>query len=149
MPTAGRDAAGDRAGRGPAAVDVAGRAARPAGSAVPAADRGQPHRGGTPADAAGDGRLVLFAADRRRTAAAGPSVGVRRRLRPGCRRGGGGGGSGGRDVLDVADLLGSLVDKSLVVAEQAGAGLRYRLLETIRLFAAERLRVGGHGGGGD
>ena len=47
--------------------------------------------------------------------------------------------SGGLDVLDVADLLGSLVDKSLVVADQAGAGLRYRLLETIRLFAAERL----------
>jgi predicted ATPase/class 3 adenylate cyclase len=48
-------------------------------------------------------------------------------------------GSGDLDVLDVADLLGSLVDKSLVVAEQAGGGLRYRLLETIRLFAAERL----------
>jgi len=48
-------------------------------------------------------------------------------------------GSGGLDVLDVADLLGSLVDKSLVVAEPAGGGLRYRLLETIRLFAAERL----------
>ncbi len=48
-------------------------------------------------------------------------------------------GSGDVDVLDVADLLGSLVDKSLVVAEQAGGTLRYRLLETIRLFAAERL----------
>jgi predicted ATPase/class 3 adenylate cyclase len=48
-------------------------------------------------------------------------------------------GTGGLDVLDVADLLGSLVDKSLVVAEPAGTGLRYRLLETIRLFAAERL----------
>jgi predicted ATPase/class 3 adenylate cyclase len=48
-------------------------------------------------------------------------------------------GSGDLDVLGVADLLGSLVDKSLVVAEPAGAGLRYRLLETIRLFAAERL----------
>ena len=43
------------------------------------------------------------------------------------------------DVLDVAGLLGSLVDKNLVVAEPAGTGLRYRLLETIRLFAAERL----------
>ena len=43
------------------------------------------------------------------------------------------------DAPDVADLLGSLVDKSLVVAEPAGTGLRYRLLETIRLFAAERL----------
>ena len=48
-------------------------------------------------------------------------------------------GSGDLDVLDVAGLLGSLVDKSLVVAEPAGEGLRYRLLETIRLFAAERL----------
>jgi predicted ATPase/class 3 adenylate cyclase len=48
-------------------------------------------------------------------------------------------GSGRLDVLDVADLLGSLVDKSLVVAEPAGETLRYRLLETIRLFAAERL----------
>ena len=37
VPAAGRDAAGDRAGRGPAAVHVAGRAARPAGPAVPAA----------------------------------------------------------------------------------------------------------------
>jgi predicted ATPase/class 3 adenylate cyclase/tetratricopeptide (TPR) repeat protein len=55
-------------------------------------------------------------------------------------------GSGDLDVLDVADLLGSLVDKSLVVAEPAGTGLRYRLLETIRLFAAERLvEAGGDG----
>ena len=53
-------------------------------------------------------------------------------------------GSGGLDVLEVAGLLGSLVDKSLVVAEPAGGTLRYRLLETIRLFAAERLaEVGG------
>jgi predicted ATPase/class 3 adenylate cyclase len=52
-------------------------------------------------------------------------------------------GSGDLDVLDVADLLGSLVDKSLVVAEQAGETFRYRLLETIRLFAAERLAEAG------
>jgi predicted ATPase/DNA-binding CsgD family transcriptional regulator len=49
----------------------------------------------------------------------------------------------GIDVLDVAGLLGSLVDKSLVVAEPAGGTLRYRLLETIRLFAAERLAEAG------
>ena len=55
-------------------------------------------------------------------------------------------GSGSIDVLDVADLLGSLVDKSLVVAEPAGTGLRYRLLETIRLFAAERLAEAGGDG---
>ena len=52
-------------------------------------------------------------------------------------------GSGDADVLEVADLLGSLVDKSLVVAEPAQTALRYRLLETIRLFAAERLAEAG------
>jgi len=54
--------------------------------------------------------------------------------------------AGSRDIetLEVAGLLGSLVDKSLVVAEPDGTALRYRLLETIRLFAAERLAdVGG------
>ena len=54
-------------------------------------------------------------------------------------------GSGRIDALDVAGLLGSLVDKSLVVAEPAGETLRYRLLETIRLFAAERLAGAGDG----
>jgi predicted ATPase/class 3 adenylate cyclase/DNA-binding CsgD family transcriptional regulator len=49
----------------------------------------------------------------------------------------------GIDVFDAADLLGSLVDKSLVVAEPAGDALRYRLLETIRQFAAERLAEAG------
>jgi predicted ATPase/transcriptional regulator with XRE-family HTH domain len=48
-------------------------------------------------------------------------------------------GSGDIDTLEVAGLLGSLVDKSLVVADLDGTALRYRLLETIRLFAAERL----------
>jgi predicted ATPase/class 3 adenylate cyclase len=54
-------------------------------------------------------------------------------------------GFGDLDALDVADLLGSLVDKSLVVAEPGSAGVRYRLLETIRLFAAERLVEAGDG----
>jgi predicted ATPase/class 3 adenylate cyclase/tetratricopeptide (TPR) repeat protein len=48
-------------------------------------------------------------------------------------------GFGAIDALDVAGLLGSLVDKSLVVAEPAGRSLRYRMLETIRLFAAGQL----------
>jgi predicted ATPase/class 3 adenylate cyclase/Tfp pilus assembly protein PilF len=43
------------------------------------------------------------------------------------------------EEFDVDDLLGSLVDKSLVVAEPSGGKARYRLLETIRQFAAERL----------
>ncbi|MEC4570080.1 BTAD domain-containing putative transcriptional regulator [Streptomyces virginiae] len=40
---------------------------------------------------------------------------------------------------DVADTLGSLVDKSLVLAEPYEArGMRYRMLETIHEYAAER-----------
>ena len=52
-------------------------------------------------------------------------------------------GFGELDALDVAGLLGSLADKSLVGAEPAGTILRYRLLETIRQFAAERLAEAG------
>ncbi|MFI1154268.1 AfsR/SARP family transcriptional regulator [Streptomyces sp. NPDC020817] len=42
---------------------------------------------------------------------------------------------------DTLDLLGSLVDKSLVVAAPGpdGADMRYRLLETVAEYAAERL----------
>ncbi|MCY9782734.1 tetratricopeptide repeat protein [Nocardiopsis sp. EMB25] len=39
----------------------------------------------------------------------------------------------------VVGVLASLVDRSLVVAEQGRRGARYRLLETIRVFARERL----------
>ncbi|MFJ8311397.1 MULTISPECIES: AfsR/SARP family transcriptional regulator [unclassified Streptomyces] len=45
---------------------------------------------------------------------------------------------------DVLDLLGSLVDKSLVVAAPGGDGaMRYRLLETVAEYAAERLDEAG------
>ena len=40
---------------------------------------------------------------------------------------------------DVLDVLSSLVDKSLVVMEAAGGEARYRLLETLRQYAQERL----------
>ncbi len=43
------------------------------------------------------------------------------------------------EIFDVDDLLGSLVDKSLVVVEPVGEAVRYRLLETIRQFAVDRL----------
>ncbi|MEV6317164.1 BTAD domain-containing putative transcriptional regulator [Streptomyces sp. NPDC051776] len=44
------------------------------------------------------------------------------------------------DPRDVAPLLGSLVDKSLLVAEPGSDGaMRYRLLETVGEYAAERL----------
>ena len=53
-------------------------------------------------------------------------------------------GAGDVDVFEVADLLGSLVNKSLIVAERSSGSLRYRLLETIRQYAAHQLvRSGG------
>jgi predicted ATPase len=43
----------------------------------------------------------------------------------------------------MLDLLTALVDKSLVVHEVDGAGSRYRMLDTIRQYAAERLEAAG------
>jgi predicted ATPase/class 3 adenylate cyclase len=59
----------------------------------------------------------------------------------------------GEDIAadEVLDLLGGLVDKSLVVAEElasrdvAAGEVRYRLLETIRQYAAEKLQACGEG----
>ncbi len=45
----------------------------------------------------------------------------------------------GRDAFDVVDLVGSLVDKSLLQAEPGDGGLRYRMLESIADYAAQRL----------
>ena len=50
---------------------------------------------------------------------------------------------GDLDMFAVTDLVASLIDKSLVMAEPADGALRYRLLETIRQFAAERLAESG------
>ncbi|MEU5474308.1 BTAD domain-containing putative transcriptional regulator [Streptomyces lydicus] len=55
----------------------------------------------------------------------------------------------GVEGYEVAGLLGSLIDKSLVVAAPAGSGsdaggqMRYRLLETVGEYAAERLDEAG------
>ena len=45
--------------------------------------------------------------------------------------------------VKIVDLLSSLVEKSLVVAETAGAAPRYRLLESTRHFAFEKLAESG------
>ena len=47
------------------------------------------------------------------------------------------------EAADVLDLLTGLVDKSLVLAEARGAEERYRLLETLRQYAEERLLQAG------
>jgi predicted ATPase/class 3 adenylate cyclase len=52
---------------------------------------------------------------------------------------------GGEDVeaADVIDLLDHLVDRSLLIAEQDAGEARYRMLETIRDYAQERLAESG------
>jgi predicted ATPase len=45
----------------------------------------------------------------------------------------------GPEVGEVADVLSRLVDKSLVAADRPGRERRYRLLETVRLYAKARL----------
>ncbi|MEV4683842.1 ATP-binding protein [Streptomyces kurssanovii] len=59
-------------------------------------------------------------------------------------------GQGRTHVDDVADVIGALVDKSLVVAEPAADGrMRYRLLETVAEYAAERLDEAGERAGAE
>ncbi|MEU7022929.1 BTAD domain-containing putative transcriptional regulator [Streptomyces sp. NPDC046203] len=53
------------------------------------------------------------------------------------------GANAGPDAAHVLDLLGSLVDKSLVVAAEDDTGMRYRLLETVAEYAAARLDEAG------
>ena len=47
------------------------------------------------------------------------------------------------DEIAVLDLLSSLIDKSLVQVELVGDGTRYRLLESTREYAREKLRSAG------
>ncbi|MGV9324813.1 AfsR/SARP family transcriptional regulator [Streptosporangium sandarakinum] len=49
----------------------------------------------------------------------------------------------GQAEADVLGVLARLVDKSLVVADEHGAAVRYRMLETVRAYAAERLAESG------
>jgi predicted ATPase len=43
------------------------------------------------------------------------------------------------ELPQIADVLARLVEKSLVSAEDAGRGRRYRLLETVRMYARDKL----------
>ncbi|MFL6131740.1 MAG: BTAD domain-containing putative transcriptional regulator [Nocardioidaceae bacterium] len=55
----------------------------------------------------------------------------------------------GRDGLlveEVLDLLGALVDRSLVQADTGESGGRFRMLETLRQYAEERIHEAGEGG---
>jgi predicted ATPase/transcriptional regulator with XRE-family HTH domain len=49
----------------------------------------------------------------------------------------------GADDFDLLDVLASLVNKSLVLAEPAGDARRYRMLESSRFYAREKLAAAG------
>jgi predicted ATPase len=49
----------------------------------------------------------------------------------------------GIDALDVIERLTSLVDKNLVVTDEQAGATRYRMLETVRQYALDRLRDSG------
>jgi predicted ATPase/DNA-binding SARP family transcriptional activator len=53
------------------------------------------------------------------------------------------GAGDGLDTIDVARLLGDLVERSMVATVDGPAGRRFRLLETLRQFAAARLAEAG------
>jgi non-specific serine/threonine protein kinase len=48
-----------------------------------------------------------------------------------------------KSAIDVLDLLAHLVDKSLVFADEQGQVVRYRVLQTVRQYAAECLEQSG------
>jgi predicted ATPase/DNA-binding SARP family transcriptional activator len=52
--------------------------------------------------------------------------------------------AGATEPPDVDDVLGSLVARSMLTVAFGPAGRRFRLLETMRQFAGERLRESGH-----
>ena len=54
-------------------------------------------------------------------------------------------GHGAVDVDDVPDLVWSLSDKSLVSVERTAGSTRYRLLETVRAYGADKLDESGEG----
>jgi predicted ATPase/class 3 adenylate cyclase len=47
------------------------------------------------------------------------------------------------DTADITDVVGALVDRSLVVAERGTGGYRYRMLEVVRHYAGTQLREAG------
>ncbi len=53
------------------------------------------------------------------------------------------GGADPLDSMDVLDLLQSMVEKSLIMLDETGESPRYRMLETLREYAGEKLEASG------
>ena len=142
LPAARRHPAGDRAGGGARRCARHRGARRPPRRSLPAADRRTADGIAAAPDVAGDARLELRAAARARTRDPAPPGDLRRRLQAG---GGQCGCGEPRDSppSDVVDGLANLVAKSLVAADIDGRVARYRLLDTTRAYAVEKLGESG------
>ena len=143
VPVARRAAAGDRARRGAGAVAVGARHRAPARRPVrPAAGPDQPPAGAAAGPRRRD-RVELRAAVPRRPARAVGAVLLRGRAPRWTRPSTCSAPSACRPA-SVLDTISRLVDRSLVSVDSAEDGaVRYRLLDSIRAFAADRLREAG------
>ena len=141
LPPAGRHSARDRTGRRAHRGAWNRRSCGPARRPLPAADGRPPDGAAAPADVARHARLELRAAARSRAHSAAPPGGVRWSLQPGSRerawpRVTSSGAS------DVVDCIVNLVAKSLL-SVVGSAVAQYRLLETTRAYALDKLTQSG------
>lgn len=131
-------------GRRRGARPAGGAAAGPAGGPVPAPHRGRPRRPAAPADVAGGAGLELRPPHRPRAAAVRPPGGLRGRVLAGSGRGGRRDrGPHGRRGARPPDAPGGQVARGRAGGRVARRGARFRLLETLRQYAAERLQETG------
>ena len=130
-----RNPLGDRAGGRPAAGAVGQSAGGAPGRPLRTAVCGNARDLAAPPDLACAHRVELRPVLAGRAGALGPDVGLRRRRRP---RGGGVGLRRDRPT-SALELLAGLVDKSVVTVSQTDGRVRFRMLETIREYGAERL----------
>ena len=137
-----RDAAADRARRGPGPAAPARCDPEPPRPPVRAARVERPRRSGAPADPARDDRLELRPARRPEPAPARPAGLLQRRLRPRDRRG----SSVVRPTSsDATSSTGSATSptRACIRRSEAGGEIRFTMPDTIRAFALERLAARG------
>ena len=147
LPPPRRRPARHRAGRRSHQEPLAGRTGGAAGRSSAAPDRRSAGQCRASSDAAGNHPVVLRPADAAATGDVRVSLDLRRPVRSRGRRDDRRRRDldiDGLDGDDVDDLLGDLVDRSMVIVESGPFGRRFRLLETMRQFGAERLADSGN-----
>jgi len=145
---AGRHPPGDRDGRGAGEGAVGGADQRADRGSLPAADRRQSHGAARQRRCAPSSIGATTCSPRPSAACCGgcqssPGAGRSRRRKGYLRRSRRSMRGDGVEEWEVLDLLTALVDKSLVLYEEQYGETRYRLLETVRQYARDRLLEAG------